>query len=71
MEKFCRAGQATDGNMLHAYCILDTYGCKHILRMSNIYSSSTAKVVAPTLLNQCYVLIHCLLYYLNVIEIGL
>jgi len=23
MEKYCRAGQATDDNMAHAYCMLD------------------------------------------------
>jgi len=22
--KYCRVGQATDGNMTHAYCMLDT-----------------------------------------------
>jgi len=26
VEKYCRAGQATDGNMVHAHCVLDTYG---------------------------------------------
>ena len=24
VEKYCRAGQATDDNMVHAYCMLDT-----------------------------------------------
>jgi hypothetical protein len=24
VEKYCRAGQATDGNMAHAHCMLDT-----------------------------------------------
>ena len=24
MEKYCRAGQATDENMVHAHCMLDT-----------------------------------------------
>jgi hypothetical protein len=23
VEKYCRAGQATDGNMAHAHCIMD------------------------------------------------
>jgi hypothetical protein len=23
-KKYCRAGQATDGNMAHAHCMLDT-----------------------------------------------
>jgi hypothetical protein len=29
MEKYCRAGQATDGNMVHAHYMLDTQGYKH------------------------------------------
>ena len=29
MWKNIVAGQATDGNMAHAYCMLDTYGYKH------------------------------------------
>jgi len=24
VENFCRAGQATDGNMVHGHCMLDT-----------------------------------------------
>jgi len=24
VEKYCRAGQATDKNMMHAHCMLDT-----------------------------------------------
>jgi len=24
VEKLCRAGQTTEGNMVHAYCMLDT-----------------------------------------------
>jgi len=24
MEKYCRAGQATDAQMAHAHCLLDT-----------------------------------------------
>jgi hypothetical protein len=28
VEKFCRAGQATDDSMAYAHCMLDTYGCK-------------------------------------------
>jgi len=26
VEKYCRAGQATDGNMAHARCMLDNSG---------------------------------------------
>jgi len=29
MEKFRRAGQATDDNMAHAHCMLDTQSCKY------------------------------------------
>ena len=29
MEKYCRAGQATDDNMAHAYFMLDTSGYKY------------------------------------------
>jgi hypothetical protein len=29
VEKYCRAGQATDDNMAHAHCVLDTYGYKY------------------------------------------
>jgi len=30
VEKYCRAGQLTDGNMAHAHCMLDNKGYKHI-----------------------------------------
>jgi hypothetical protein len=29
VEKYCTAGQATDDNMVHAHCMLDTQGYKH------------------------------------------
>ena len=35
MEKFRRAGQATDDNPWHAHCTLDTKGYKHILTIYN------------------------------------
>jgi hypothetical protein len=28
VKKYCRAGQATDDNMAHAHCMLDTQGYK-------------------------------------------
>ena len=31
MEKYCRAGQATNGKVAHAYFMLDTQGYKHTL----------------------------------------
>ena len=51
VEKYCKAGQATDDNMTHAHCMLDTKGCKRTLRICNTYCFPTAKVVTPTRLN--------------------
>jgi hypothetical protein len=31
MWGYCRAGEATDDNMTHVNCTLDTYGYKHLL----------------------------------------
>ena len=41
MEKYGRAGQATNENMVHAHCVLDTEGYKHTLRICNTYCFST------------------------------
>jgi hypothetical protein len=43
--------QATDDNMAHAYCMLDTYGYKHTLRLCNTYCFYTATMVAWKHLN--------------------
>jgi hypothetical protein len=48
VEKYCRAGQATDDNTAHAHCILDNLGYKHTLRICNTYCFSTATLVART-----------------------
>jgi hypothetical protein len=45
VEKWHRAGQATDGNMAHAHCLLATYGYKNTLRICNNYCFSTAEMV--------------------------
>jgi len=50
-KKYCRAGQATNDNMTHAHCMLDTYGYKYTLRLFNAYCFSTAAVAARTRLN--------------------
>jgi len=34
-EKYCEVGEATDDNMAHAHCMLDTYGYKHTFRICN------------------------------------
>ena len=64
MEKFCRAGQATDENMTDAHCISDTQGYKSTLKMCNTYCFSTATMAARRRLNvTLYVqYIFCLVY---------
>jgi len=49
VEKYHRAGQATDNNMAHAHCMLDTYGYKQTLRICNTYYLSTGKIVRTRL----------------------
>jgi hypothetical protein len=48
VEKYCRAGQATDDNMAHAHCMLDTKGYKHTLTICNTYCFSSTTVVTRT-----------------------
>jgi hypothetical protein len=45
VEQFIVAKQATQGNVAHAHCMLDTYGCKHALGICNTYWFSTATIV--------------------------
>ena len=61
MEKYCRAGQATDVNMAHAHCMLDTRGYKNKLIIFNTYSFSSATMVARTRL-RVTLHVHCLLF---------
>ena len=51
MEKYGRAGEATDDNRANAHYMLDTYGYKHTLRIRNTYCSSMATMVSRTRLN--------------------
>jgi hypothetical protein len=51
LKKFCTVGQATDGHMTHARCMLDTQGYKHTLRICNIYCFTAAKMVSRNRLN--------------------
>jgi len=51
MEKYYRAGQATDNNMAHVHYMLDTYGYKHTLSICNTYCFSTATTVARKRIN--------------------
>jgi len=48
VEKYCRAGQATDDNMAHAHYMLVTKGYKYAHRLFNIHYFSTVKMVART-----------------------
>ena len=48
VEKYCGAGQTTDGNMAHANCMSDIYGHKHTLRICSTYCFSTARAVSWT-----------------------
>jgi len=51
MEQYCRAGLATDDNIAHARCMLNTSGYKHILRIYNTYCFFTATMLARKRLN--------------------
>ena len=51
MEKYCRTEQATDDNVAHAHCVLDNYGYKHKLTISNTYCFAIEIIVARTSLN--------------------
>jgi hypothetical protein len=51
VKKYCRTGQATDDNMAHAPCVLDTQGYRKTLRICNIYCFFSATVVTRTHLN--------------------
>ena len=46
MENYYRARQATDDNMAHVHCILDTQGYNYSVCVCNSYCFSTATVVA-------------------------
>jgi len=50
LETFHGARQATD-NMAHAHCMLDNYGYKHTLRISNAYCFSTTLMVTRSRLS--------------------
>jgi len=46
VETYCSSGQATDGNMTHAHCMLCTSVYRHTLTICNIYCFSAAKLFA-------------------------
>jgi 1,4-dihydroxy-2-naphthoate octaprenyltransferase len=64
VEKYHRAGQATDDNMAHAHCMLVTLGYKHTLTIFNTHYFSTTTMVVRTHL--CVTLyVHYLTYLLT------
>jgi len=50
VQKYCKAGEATDDNMAHAHCMLDNSGLPHIL-ICNSYCFTTAVMDVWTRLN--------------------
>jgi len=61
MEKYCRAGQATDENTTQAPYMLDTKVYKHTLKICNIYCFSTTLNARDSMLRYTY--IPCLIVY--------
>ena len=61
VEKYGRSRQATQDNMAHAHCMLDTYGYKHTHRICNTYCLSTATTVARKRLSVT-LYVHCVLF---------
>jgi hypothetical protein len=62
-KKYCRAGQATDGNMANVHCMLGTKVYKHTLRICNTYCFSTGAMFSRRPLNVT-LYIYCLSCYL-------
>ena len=48
MEKYCRAGQATDGDTAHAHCTFEPSVYEYGLTICNTHCFSTATIVART-----------------------
>jgi hypothetical protein len=48
VEKYCTAGQTTNGNMVHAHFIPETKGYKHTHSLFNTHCFSTAAIVTRT-----------------------
>jgi hypothetical protein len=63
--KYCRAGRATDDDMAHAHCMLDTSYYKSTPRICNNHCLSTAKAVARKRVNVTLYL-NCQSQYLKI-----
>jgi hypothetical protein len=67
VDKYSRARQATDDNMAHAHCMLNTWSCRRTLSehvICNIHCFCTATVVARTRLNAT-LYVQCLSCYVH------
>jgi hypothetical protein len=51
VKEYCTAEHATDGNMVHTHCMVDTWGYNHTYRIRNTYWFSTTIMVARTRLH--------------------
>jgi len=60
VEKYCTAGQATNDNMAHAHCMLDTWSYKHALRICNIITFPIQQRLHGRAAMTCYTYIFCL-----------
>ena len=58
-KNYVQPGRATDDNMAHTHCMLDTQSYKHTFRIFNTYCFSTATIVARTRLTVT-LYVHCL-----------
>jgi hypothetical protein len=65
VEKYRRAGQATDENMAHVHCMLDNCGYKNSHRLCNNYCFSTASVITGSRMNVICTLLVWLLLVVN------
>jgi hypothetical protein len=67
-KKYSRAAQATDNNMEHAHCMLDTHVYRHTFRKRNTYCFSTATMVTRTHLSVT-LYVHCLFRFIFALPI--
>jgi hypothetical protein len=65
-KNMVQSWQATDYNIVRrrndAICVLDNSGCRHTLRIYNIYCFATATMVTQKRLNINYTYVYCLIY---------
>jgi len=64
VEKYCSDGQATNDNMAHAHCILDTYGSKVTFRICNKHCLCRAQMAARTHLS-CRIFVFVSLWFVR------